>query len=169
MELWDILDADGNKTGRTVERGHPMAQDEYHLVVHVWIVNSKGEFLISKRTPNKPFPNMWESGGGSATAGEDSLTAAIREVKEELGVTLDPKNGRLFRRYTRQHPDFPDIVDVWLFTQDVCLDQVVYQPGETNGAMLATKAKIDDMIEEGIFVGRNVYTYLDDLFAEVPG
>ncbi|WP_259472748.1 hypothetical protein [Clostridium estertheticum] len=37
MELWDILDANGEKTGKTVERRRPMGQDEYHLVVNVWI------------------------------------------------------------------------------------------------------------------------------------
>lgn len=66
MELWDILDGDGNKTGKTVERGKPMGQDEYHLLVHVWINNSKGEFLITKRTPNKIFPNMLERTVGAA-------------------------------------------------------------------------------------------------------
>ena len=88
IELWDILDEDGNKTGELVARGRPMKQDEYHLVVHVWIRNSKGQFLISKRTPNKTFPNMWETTGGSAIKGEDSLSAALREVREEIGINL---------------------------------------------------------------------------------
>lgn len=60
MELWDILDGEGNKTGKTIERGKRMGQDEYHLLVQVWIKNSNGEFLITKRSPNKKlFPNMW--------------------------------------------------------------------------------------------------------------
>lgn len=41
MEFWDILDRNGNKTGKTVERGKPMRQDEYHLVVQVWINQKK--------------------------------------------------------------------------------------------------------------------------------
>lgn len=31
---------------------------------------------------------MWETTGGSAVAGDDSLTAALRETKEELGIDL---------------------------------------------------------------------------------
>lgn len=41
------------KTGRTVERGKPMAPGEFHNVVNVWIRNQRGEWLISKRAPSK--------------------------------------------------------------------------------------------------------------------
>lgn len=162
-----MLDKNRNRTGRTVERGQPMAQDEYHLVVHVWVVTPKGEFLISRRTPNKTFPGMWESSGGSAVAGEDSLTAAIRETREELGISLVPSNGMVFRSYRRQKYNCPDFLDVWLFVQDVSLDNVTYQPGETDGAMLATQAQLEDMIKQGRFIGRDIYPYLDELFADV--
>jgi len=39
-ELWDVLDIDGNKTGRIHERGKPMQKGEGHLVVLIWILNS---------------------------------------------------------------------------------------------------------------------------------
>jgi 8-oxo-dGTP diphosphatase len=162
MELWDILDEDGNKTGKTVERGKPMKQDEYHLVVHVWIKNSSGEYLISKRTPNKTFPNMWETTGGSAIVGDDSLQAALREVKEEIGIDLSPERGKCLFRLKRQHKDFPDFTDVWLFNEDVDIRKVVYQPEEVCGAKWATLAQIRALIEAGEFV--DVFTYLDELF-----
>ncbi len=162
IELWDILDEDGNKTGELVARGRPMKQDEYHLVVHVWIRNSKGQFLISKRTPNKTFPNMWETTGGSAIKGEDSLSAALREVREEIGINLSPTNCRCLFRQKRQHPHFPDFVDVWLFDEDVDITKVVYQAEEVCGAKWATQEQIFSMIENGEFV--NIFTYLCDLF-----
>ncbi len=92
-EFWDVRDAHGVKLGRLHERGTPMREGEYHLSVTVWIANSRGEFLISKRAPAKNSPNMWEPTGGGALAGEESLDAALRETKEELGLTLDPAKG----------------------------------------------------------------------------
>ena len=162
MELWDILDENGNKTGETVERGKYMRQDEYHLVVHVWIKNSNGDFLITKRTPNKSFPNMWETTGGSAIVGDDSLNAALREVKEEIGVDLSPTNGRYLFRIKRQHHDFPDFVDVWLFKEEVEIKEVIYQPEEVCGAEWSTPGQIKILIELGEFV--DTFTYLEDLF-----
>ena len=93
-ELWDVYDEDRNLTGRLHRRGDPLKKGDYHLVIHVWILNSRGEFLLTKRSPNKGFANLWETTGGSALAGDDSLTAAIREVKEETGLRLDPGKGK---------------------------------------------------------------------------
>ncbi|UQZ35671.1 NUDIX hydrolase [Paenibacillus sp. PK3_47] len=161
MELWDVLDGYGNKTGRTVERGKPMKQDEYHLVVHVWIQNSDGEFLITKRTPNKTFPNMWETTGGSAITGDNSIQAALREVKEETGIDLTPANGYCLFRFKRQHYKFPDFVDVWLFKEDIDINKVVYQPDEVCGAKWATPTQIRTMISSGEFVD---FTYIEEIF-----
>lgn len=69
-EFRDIYDKERRLTGRTVERGKPMAQDEYHIVVVAIIRNAEGKYLISKRAAKKHFPNMWEFMGGSVLAGK---------------------------------------------------------------------------------------------------
>ncbi len=166
MELWDVLDENGNKTGERVERGKPMSQHEYHLVVQIWIINNNNEFLISKRTPNKPFGNMWETTGGSAVTGDDSLSAAIREVKEELGLTLNPSNGQIFGRFKRQHEDFPDFADVWVFKQNFDIEEVILQPEETCDARWVTKDRIIQMLSNNEFIiwGGEKFELLDKLF-----
>ena len=170
IEFWDVLDEYGENTGRLHERtpqwanGH-MSEGEYHLIVHVWILNDKGKFLISQRAPNKSQPYMWECTGGCAVAGDDSLTTALKEVKEELGVILDPKNGELFKRYKRVFDNGSgDFVDVWVFRQNVLLSDVIFQEGETSDAMLAGKNEIVRMIDDGIFVGREYFPYYDEFF-----
>jgi isopentenyldiphosphate isomerase len=85
MEFWDIYDKYRQKTGRIHERGTSMQSEDYHLVVHVWIINDLGEFLIQKRQPwKKGWPNMWDSSSaGSAIVGDDSKQAAMRETTTE--------------------------------------------------------------------------------------
>jgi isopentenyldiphosphate isomerase len=161
-ELWDILDGAGNKTGRTVERGMPMKQNEYHLVVHVWIKNDKGEYLIQKRTANKSYPLMWDITGGSAIAGEDSLSAAIRETKEEIGISLLRANGKQLYRIKRQHYNFPDFLDVWLFRDNTGIDKLIFHPDEVCCAKWVLPKEIYSMIKNGEFVDE--LTYLDELF-----
>lgn len=122
MELWDLYTEDRKLTGKEHIRGEKLPENMYHLVVHVWIKNSKGEYLISQRSANRPtFPLMWECVGGSVLKGESSIDGAIREAKEEVGVELLPDNGKLVFSKNRKIIDgkrFNDILDVWLFQYD---------------------------------------------------
>ena len=129
MELWDLYNEHRELTGRDHIRGEEVPQGFYHLVVHIWIRNNKGEYLISQRSAERPaYPLMWECVGGSVTKGEDSLTGALRETKEEVGLTLSPEDGKLVYSVVGRVVNgvkFTDIVDVWLFEYDgpVLLDQ----------------------------------------------
>lgn len=119
MELWDLYSADRKPLGRTHIRGEALPEGCFHLVVHVWLRNSRGQYLISRRSESRPtFPLMWETTGGSVLAGEDSLAGALREAREELGVALDPEKGRLVFSQVRDWVGgrrFGDIMDAWLF------------------------------------------------------
>ncbi len=89
MELWDLLDKDRRPLGVTHPRGrqYPMPRGTYHVVVTVFTVASDGRLLLTRRSPEKHmYPGYLEVTGGSAVAGEDSLTAALRELSEETGI-----------------------------------------------------------------------------------
>ena len=146
-EIWDLYNENRELLGKDHVRGEQLPIDGYHLVVHVWIRNSKGEYLISQRSANRPtYPLMWECVGGSVVKGEDSLQGAIREAKEEVGVDLMPKNGQVLFTKTRKIIEgkiFNDIMDVWLFDYD----------GDASGNMRKTYDKAVSAItniEEGM-------------------
>lgn len=119
MEIWDLYTEQRELTGKEHFRGEKIPQGYYHLVVHVWIRNEKGEYLISQRSEDRPaFPLMWECVGGSALKGEDSLSAALRETEEEVGVKLSSRDGKIIYSVVGRVIDgvrFSDIVDAWLF------------------------------------------------------
>lgn len=171
-EYWDIYDENGIKTGRLHKRGERMQPDEYHLVVHVWIVNNIGGFLVQKRIPGtRDISNKWETVGGHAVAGEDSLQAAVREACEEIGITLDPVTGRLFMRRI-EYPSAGDgkaFCDVWVFNQEVDIGSVVLNPDENCDAMWVGAEDILQMIESGAFRSRDCYPYVDDLLVFCEG
>ena len=147
-ELWDVYDEHRNPTGRLHRRGDPLPPGDYHLVVHIWVRNSEGNYLLTKRSPNKGFPHLWEPSGGSALAGDDSLTAALREIREETGLLLDPEKGQLVT--TEFWPDHFN--DIWLFCQDFGLEDVVLLEGETCDAKYASPEEILQMDQQGQMV-----------------
>lgn len=162
MELWDVYDCNRIKTGHTHERGKPMTAGDYRLVVVIWVLNSKGQFLVTKRTPNKMVSNLWEPTGGSAVTGDTSLDAALREVKEETGLTLELTNGQVILPYRRDEWDNTGFKDVWLFKEDFDISEVVLQEGEACDAKWATQKEIRSMIDTGEFVP--VFDYIEKVF-----
>ena len=118
MEHWDLYDINKNKTGKTIKRGVTLPQDRYHLVIHFWIKNRKGEFLIQKRSNSVELnKGLWSFTGGSALAGETSEQAVVREVIEEIGYSINPTEISVIHHYFRR--DY--WVDVYLLEKDVPL------------------------------------------------
>ena len=120
MELWDLYDENRIPTGETHVRGERIPEGSYHLVVHVWIRNERGEYLISRRSASRPtYPLLWECVGGSVLAGEDSRSAALRETLEEVGIRLPARGGEVVYTHLRNRVDgvrYADILDAWLFS-----------------------------------------------------
>lgn len=104
MEHWDVLNRNGRPTGRVVSRGGPIfRKGEYHLVVHVWITDGNGNFLIQRRSDDKPLmPGEWAAVGGAAVSGESSITAARRELAEEMGLVREDHELRYIGRLPRR-------------------------------------------------------------------
>ena len=144
-ELWDILDENRRPTGRTHRRGDKMQPGDYHLAVHAWVRTPEGKYLLTQRCPGKSYAGLWEYSGGSALAGEDSLSAALRELEEETGLRAAPENCRLLQS-SRGECSFSD---VWLCELDFSLDDIKLQQEETSGKMLKTAEEIIEMSRIG--------------------
>ena len=156
MELWDIYDKDKKKTGRTMKRNDWCLKDgEYHLTVLGVVARRDGRFLITKRVMTKAWaPGWWEVSGGAAQAGEDSLDAVLREVKEETGLDVSNWDVGYQFTYHRENPGKGDnyFVDVYRFVGDFSEDDIHLQEEETAGYMLATADEVRAFAQEGIFL-----------------
>jgi len=87
-EILEIIDENGAVLGtakRSELHGNPSL---IHRVVHILVFDKKGRLLLQKRSMNKDVaPGKWDTSvGGHVNPGEDILSAANREMKEELGV-----------------------------------------------------------------------------------
>ena len=83
-EYLDIVDESGHPTGETISR------DAAHT--DVWVVRKTDrgyDILLQKRSAEKDsFPGLYDtSSAGHIPAGDEPLESALRELKEELGIT----------------------------------------------------------------------------------
>lgn len=90
-EFFDVLTEKGQYTGNIETREQCHKRGLWHKAVVVFIINSKKQVLLQRRSPNKKmWPNMWDiTAGGHVLAGEFGFQAIIREAKEELGLDLN--------------------------------------------------------------------------------
>ena len=167
MEKWDLYNRYRELTGEDYVRQNvcKIPKDRFHLVVHVWIKNQKGEYLMSQRSANRPtYPLMWECTGGSVLKGESSLEGAIREVKEELGIDLHPQDGKILFQMIRDEINgvlCRDIVDVWMFNYDGLVDLSMATTDEVNDYRWMTKEEVLKLKEDGLFVPTLYYFFTD--------
>ena len=118
---------------------------------------------MSQRAADRPtFPLKWECVGGSMLAGEDSLTGAIREVQEELGITLDSQNGKLLFSEARDivaGVEFYDYMYIWLFHYDRDFSLEDASTKEVAQARWMTPEEIQEFQDKGILAPPLTYFF----------
>lgn len=163
-QYYEVVDIAGSPRGKLRKADELPSVGECRPAVAVWVRNSKGEYLISRRAEGIPHAGMWQATEGGVIAGEGSRAAALREVKEELGIDLDGKTGRLWKMYGWPIPgcEGQTLYYTWIFSSDADIADIRLQPEETCDAKWATPEEIREMVKKGEFIP---YDYLDQLFA----
>lgn len=150
MEILDLYDARKNKLNKLLIRETEKVKNgEYKQSVHVWIMNSKNEFLIEKRSYHMEMnPGKWAFVGGVVDTGETSLEGALRETKEELGIDVDINQIELMFTFKRKE----DFVDVWIARNDIELNKLILQKEEVCDAKWVNIEELENMIDSRKFV-----------------
>ena len=89
MELLRVVDKNGNFTGEIFDREYIHDNNLLHNEVSVFILNSNKEILLQKRSMTKKFnPGKWGLCAGHVSYDETLEDAALREIKEEIGLDI---------------------------------------------------------------------------------
>jgi len=149
-EYLDVLDENGNLTGKSLPRSEVHKKGLLHRVVHVWIATSKGEVVLQKRAACKEsFPNLWDiSAAGHVKAGSTSMQTAREELHEELGLDLPEKEfnkiGTVKVNFVTNNGTYinNEYADVYVVHKDVDVDSLTLQVEEVSGAKLMKIANL---------------------------
>ncbi|MDX1472004.1 MAG: NUDIX domain-containing protein [Flavobacteriaceae bacterium] len=170
-ELIDILNKDGSSTGRVAPKSEVHTKGHYHNTVHIWFYTNDGEILLQQRSLNKSIcPGLWDvSAAGHVDAGETIKEAALREVKEELGLDINLEElvpigvFECFQTYSSGIQD-NEFHNTFLCELKHSLSTVSINTEEVAGVKLVSvkdfKALLDNSKENNHFVETNKSYYL---------
>ena len=149
MELLDVYDNNGNRTGRVIDRSdfktnpNLLGENENIAVAIIIIENSNHEFLIQK-VPR----GVYSSTGGHVASKEEPYDTIIREIKEELGY--DASNDNII--YKGNKILFDVIRHMYYLNKDIDLSKLKLQKEEVESVEYMDIDKISKLIEEDKFM-----------------
>ena len=147
MELLDVYDNNGNKTGKVIDRETPdsyLSENEHIPVSIIYIENSNGDFLIQKLTKYKG--SMYSTPGGHVIHGEEPIDAVKREVKEELGLDISNDNIIYLGFLVYDYP----IRFIFYLKKDIDLDNLKLLKEEVESISYMSVDKIKELINNGL-------------------
>lgn len=154
MEHLDICDSSGKLIGAIRSKREVHKKGLWHRSVHVWVVNSKNEILLQKRSPLVDnHPNKWDiSVAGHVSAGEDYITSALRESEEEIGLKINPeeliKIGELKRVSSREGYVNKEINPVYVVHKDLSVDKIKKQDEEVADVKFMSCRDLQRLVEK---------------------
>lgn len=169
-EYIDILTKEGRPTGKSAPKSEVHNQGYYHNTAHIWLYTRAGEILLSQRSASKTIcPLLWDvSAAGHIEAGEPLISAALREVQEEIGLTIpesDLEKIGVFPCFQSYDNGIVDNEFHHTFISELIVDieDLVPQEEEVEAVKLMTfdefKSKLKHIGEDNHFVASNKRYY----------
>ena len=160
MEKRDLYDVNRKLTGKTICKGEPIPPNNYITVVLAFIQNSKGEFLIQKRSIQKD--GKYGSTGGHPKSGETSIQGMCTEIKEEIGLTVNEEELQLI--YSGREDSAQVFFDIYYLKKDFDIKDLVLQKDEVDFVKWFSLSDIKQLINDGLFLenhAEEVYRMID--------
>ena len=155
MEYRDIYDKNKQLTGKIFEKSDGVPEGYFYLMVVCFMQNNKGQFLMQKRVPEKD--GKWATTGGHPKAGENSLTGMITEIKEELGISVNPNELQLFKEAKGKN----SFCDLYYLKKDIDIKDITVQEDEVETVSWLTLDEINNLLKNGQF-NKGHYMMLQD-------
>ena len=146
-ELMDIYDENKIKTGKVINRNNRknLNNREYTISVHCFIINSQKEILLTKRNMNKNHGGKWEDTHGGLKAGETSINGIIRELKEEIGISVKQEELKLYTTLKRENV----FRDIYILFKDIPISNYSFNDNEVMDCKYVTIEDLKKMIKKG--------------------
>lgn len=151
MEVRDLVNRYRQKTGQTIKKGEQIPEGYYIQVVCICIQNKKGEYLVQKRTKEKN--GKYGITSGHVLAGENSVDAILREIKEETSIELTKNDIKLVKSKKEEQDQL--FVDIYYAKKEIDIENLNIQKEEVEELKWISEKEIERLYKQGEFLGKH--------------
>ena len=172
MELIEWFDENNEKSLGIRERAEIHDQNLWHREISVWVMNQNNELLLQRRSPmKKTGANKFSLTAGHVGAKEKEITAAIRELSEEIGINVNEEDLILLDIYKNEQEHNNCFSYTYLLKTDKKIEDMTMQEEEVSELKYISISELEDRLDkmdkEINFVGKPLIRYaLDKIKAE---
>ncbi len=170
-EYIDILTEEGELTNEQALKSTAHRLGLWHASAQIWIVNSAKQVLLQKRANCKDsYPNLWDiSVAGHLSAGDTAKEAAVREIKEEIGLRINQHELHLLKKIKKSKIPKKDFLDneynyLFVVKKDFKITDLVLQKEEVEVVKWVAINDFESQLVQTpeLFVphGNQYYTYI---------
>lgn len=172
VEYWNLYSEKTDKFYRRIPKGDTVIPaGYYHICVEIIPTDMAGHMLVTRRSMNKKSgAGRYEFPAGSVMAGEMPMQAAVRELREETGLTAQ----KMIALGSNQIPGMKRYLYL-AFIPDIMNERILLQPGETMGYRFVTYEEWLDLLppndnlfdtKRGLFYSPGIFQRVQELVGE---
>ncbi|MFA6099054.1 MAG: NUDIX domain-containing protein [Patescibacteria group bacterium] len=146
-EIFPVVNDKDEVIGKVTRQEAHRRPEIIHRVSAVLVFNARGEWLVQQRSLTKDkYPGCWELGMAGHVGFEDNyMNTAVRELKEELGLEIEPADlsrlGKIFMK-------FPTEAEFWdVYSCNIAEKQIVANKEEIIATRFISPDELKRMIQ----------------------
>lgn len=156
MEILDLYDDNFNLLNQTIIRGEEPEKGKNIMISLAYIKDRNGNYLIQKTSKSRG--SKFSTTGGHVQHGENTKTAVIRELQEELGIKV--KDNEIKYIISWKHPYKQHLFDIYLLEDvDIDIKDLKLQEEEVESVKWMKTTEVEKIINENSFLESHAYIF----------
>ena len=169
MELVELYDEDNKECIGVAEREQVHENSLWHREVMVMVINEKNEVLLQRRSLNKKHgAGNLSVVAGHIDPGEKEIVAALRELKEEVGLDICEKNIKFTGVYKDEREGNRCYCYTYLVRTDKKIEELEMQKEEVSELLYVSMEELEERMrnkEDKLSLWKR--PYIKEVMAEI--
>lgn len=132
---------------RSMVRGENICKGEFYMITEIFIISNHKILVTLRSSKKKTDPCKWDIIGGHVQYGENSKSAAVREIYEEIGLKIKKRDLVKIKTVSMNNL----FSNLYVIKGEFNLNEFILQEDEISCAKFVNREEFVEMIKNNDF------------------